>query len=472
MKLKRFLAALAAVTMLAAPLTACDEETTESASESIERTKSEDDVKVDTSGSQDYFANDPDISGQTIQWLCYYDLNPTGNDDRSNALTIFEDQRGGKIEWISTTYETMFDDLANRLLSGDPVDMVPYEWDAVPNGVYKNQYEPLGDYIDMDDPLWADVKGLADTMKYKGEYYIVPFGLKDPVCITYSRTMMEDEGLDDPYELYLEGKWDWDAFMDMMKTFVNNADDGDTRYGCTGWMGPALLQSSGDTVVTYDGTKFSNNIMSPKIEQAELMIEEIANSNLYDAAWHSYFPDDGSSLFYAMAPWALSESNGKNPDSDIFIVPFPKMPGTDEYFLCCSFAANMLVKNSDKGDAVAQYVKCERIAATDPTYTEAAKEKALIPTQNASGEKIKFLTAEQYDVLQEYQNPANVTPVFDFGNGMGTRMTSETYDYNTRGVMKNLQDALITKYEGSPSTWAELRDAWKAVIDEEIAKFN
>ena len=106
----------------------------------------------------------------------------------------------------------------------------------------------------------------------------------------------------------------------------------------------------------------------------------------------------------------------------------------------------MLVANSDKGDAVAAYIKCERIAATDEQYTSAAREKALIPTVNASGEKTKYITEEQWDMWQSLMDPANVTPVFDFGYGMGSRMTDETYDYNTRGVMKNLTDALITKY--------------------------
>lgn len=192
MKLKRILAALAAMTMMAA-FTACGGgDSDKSGSES--RTKSEDDVKISADASIN--EGDPDIKGQTISWLSYYDVNPTGNDDRSIALTLFEDVYGAKVEWISTTYETKYDDLANRLLGGDPVDMFPYEWDAVPNGVYKNQYQPLDDYIDLEDELWADVKGLADKMEYKGAHYVVPYCISDPVCIIYSRQMMEDEGLD------------------------------------------------------------------------------------------------------------------------------------------------------------------------------------------------------------------------------------------------------------------------------------
>lgn len=467
MKVKRILAALAAVTMMAG-MTACGG-SDKSSSESS-RTKTEDEVQVDADSS--ISDGDPDISGQTIYWLCDYDINPSGNDDRSVALTLFEDVYGGKIQWISTTSDTMFDDLANRILSGDPVDMFPYEWDAVPNGVYKNQYQALDDYIDLDDELWAGVKDLADKMEYNGEHYVIPYGISDPVCIIYSRQLMEDEGLDDPYELYQKGEWDWDAFMSMMKSFVDNGDDGETRYGCAGWFGQAMVQSTGQCFVTYDGSKFTNNIMNEDIEQAELVLEEINQLGLYDSSWHSYFPEDNSTLFYAMSPWALSESNGKNPDGDIFIVPFPKMPGSDEYYLCANFAAKMLVAGSDKGEAVAAYLKCERIAATEEKYTEAAKEKALIPTLDENGEKVSYVTEEQYDLLQTLTDPSNITPVFDFGYGMGSRMTSETYDYSTRGVMNNLTDALLSEYDGAPDTWAELRDSWKAVIDEEIEKFN
>ncbi len=62
--------------------------------------------------------------------------------------------------------------------------------------------------------------------------------------------------------------------------------------------------------------------------------------------------------------------------------------------------------------------------------------------------------------------------MFDYGCGMGTKMYSETYDYSTRGIINNLSDALISEHEGSPSTWAELRDEWKADIDKEIKKYN
>ena len=69
------------------------------------------------------------------------------------------------------TSDTKFDTLASRILGGDPVDMFPYEWDAVPNGVTKDQYQPLDDYLDLSDDIWSDMTDVIDMFQYKGKHY-------------------------------------------------------------------------------------------------------------------------------------------------------------------------------------------------------------------------------------------------------------------------------------------------------------
>ena len=303
-KLTRILAALMALTTFGA-LAGCgsgsnDSSKAESSSEDSAY-KEKDDVTVDTTLVDEMVANDPDIKGQTIYWLADYDLNPTNNQDRSVALSLFEDKYGAKVEYVSCTSDTKFDTLASRILGGDPVDMFPYEWDAVPNGVTKDQYQPLDDYLDLSDDIWSDMTDVIDMFQYKGKHYVVPYCLSDPLLLTYSRSMCEENGLDDPYELYKKDKWNWDAFTDMMKTFVGNAGDGETRYGINGWFGQAMVQSTGEAFVTYDGTKFANNISSPAIERAEDTMEEIMTQKLYDPTWYGYLPDDNSTLFFGMA---------------------------------------------------------------------------------------------------------------------------------------------------------------------------
>ena len=148
----------------------------------------------------------------TLTWLSYYDINPSGSNDRSVALSLFEDVYGGKINYVQTTSEDKFSKLASMILAGDDVDMFPYEWDALPNGVTKNQYDPLDPYFeDMgmnEDGLWDDMEDVIDMFEYKGEHYVVPFTISDPLLVTYSRKMVQAEGLEDPYTLYENGEWD------------------------------------------------------------------------------------------------------------------------------------------------------------------------------------------------------------------------------------------------------------------------
>lgn len=462
-----------ALTAMMSTTVACGDK--ESSSEDNSHYKENDEFSVDADENEVKGDNSVDISGQTITWLADYDINPTNNNDRSVALSLFEDVYGAKVNFVQADSNEKFSKLATMILSGDEVDMFPYEWDAVPNGVVKDQYEPLDPYFDImgvNDGLWDDMQDVMDMFEYNGNHYVVPFTISDPLLITYSRKLMEAEGLDDPYELYLDGDWDWDAFMDMMESFVSGAADGQTRYGINGWFGQAIIQSTGHTVINYDGNKFENNIDDPEIEKAELLMQEIASKHLYYPDWIGYFPDDESTLFFAMADWALGSSNAKNPDSDLMIVPFPKAPDADENYLCCNFAAKMLIKNSTKGEAVATYLKCERLAATQEDYKEIAKQKALVTEKTAAGVVKSYITEEQYDALRSYLDTENVTPMFDFGYGMGERMYgSGEYTYETRGVMDNLTTALLESNEAVDS-WATLRDAWTGVIDEEVARFN
>jgi multiple sugar transport system substrate-binding protein len=272
---------------------------------------------------------------------------------------------------------------------------------------------------------------------------------------------MQSEGIDDPYTLYKAGNWNWDTFMQMMDKFKANQPNA-PRYGISGWFGEAALCSANATSVKYDGSRFTNNINSTELEKAENFMHDIASKGLYNSTWKGNFPSDFNTLFYAMDDWALAASNKANPEADLMVVPFPKAPDADKYYGSCKFNARMLVKGSSCGSAVAAYIKCERIAVTDEKLRAAAMEAAL--KQN--------ITAEQYNAIQEYLSSANITPVFDFGCGMGEKMYGAgNYNYESRGVIDNLTSVLLEG--GAPvNSWEALRGAMSGIIDGEIAKYN
>ena len=149
------------------------------------------------------------------------------------------------------------------------------------------------------------------------------------------------------------------------------------------------------------------------------------------------------------------------------IVPFPKEPNADKNYISCNFDARMLVKGSDNGKAVATYIKCERLAASDEKMKKAAKEKATTVVKHQSGAYKSFITEEQYDALMEYTDLSKMTPVFDYGYGMSETMTGYgIYTNETRGVMYRLTDTEVGK------DWEALKNTFSPVIDEQIAQYN
>lgn len=415
-----------------------------------------------------------DVSGQTITWLADFDLNPAENEQRSCAVALFEDVYGAKINFVSTTNQDKFTKLSEMINSGEEVDMFPYDASAFPIGVVKDQYQPLDPYFDIlgindNSGLWDDMLGTINKLEYDGQHYVIPYDLSNPVVITYSRKLMKENKLDDPYELYLKGEWDYDVMMKMMKKFVDN-NSGYTRYGINGSFGQSLLQCTGGTIVTYEDGVFSNNIKSSEIESAGKFMQKLSEQNLVDRSYIGHFPMDNSSLFFAMGSWSLGESNALNPDSDLMIVPFPKSPDSDEYYITCDFNAKMLVKNSTKGEAVAAYIKCERLAATEEKYDSDRKKQALAVKKSASGKVKSFITEEQYDALQSYLDTENFTPAFDFAYGMGEEMNNQnSHRYASRGAANNIAEALLN---GSVTSWKTLQDEQKKAIDNCVKEFN
>ena len=88
---------------------------------------------------------------------------------------------------------------------------------------------------------------------------------------------------------------------------------------------------------------------------------------------------------------------------------------------------------------------------------------------NGGNDIMLSITHDTQEDLYDYVDQ-NITPVFDFGYGMDSRMYGDgEYTYETRGVMNNLTSALLN---GDKDSWAVLRDEWSSVIDEVIDGYN
>jgi len=464
MNYKKLTAGILALS-LTASLTACGGSSDSGSATTVDTTTADvtttaatewtgDDIEVDALDE----TLDVDISGKTLKWLGIYDLNPTNDSpERSPELALFEDTYGAKIEYMPTTSDKRFDDLATSILGGTSPDIFAYEWRTFPYDISKGQYQAIDSLVNWDDPKWAAVKDTADSFIWKGEHYIAPLGysFNDTQVLMYNKTTMADNGFEDPYELYLNGEWDWNTFVDMMKTYVESNDSGSERYGIGGWWANAFVYTSGETMVTYDGTKFGNNLRSQKIERAQGVLEDIFKNNLIKRGWiggESAFVDD-SILFYSMGTWAYNAAAKSCPDDVIQIVPFPKDPDSDKYYVSNKVFAYMWVKGSENADCVKAWFDCNRTVNYDEKYVEATKEKFL---KNNDG-----WTSEMYDIAMNFYDPDQFVQAYDYGYGLSTYMS----------------DTLMTVlYEGIANEqfedWVQAREEYYSIVDVEIKVYN
>lgn len=403
-----------------------------------------------------------DVHGTEIVWLSDYDLNPQAGSERPVAVALFEDVFGGKIKFVQTSARNKLTTLSQMLISGEEVDMFGYEYGEFPKGVLSEQYQPLDPYfrsMGMNYNIWDDMEETIDMFEYKNQHYVIPTSLSNPTVLMYSRSIIKNYDLDDPYELYKKGQWNWDTFLDISGKYRTKTN----KPAIRGNIGSSALHSGGGRVISNYNGKLVNNVNSAPVRYAELFMQELSSQSLYSSAWGESYTTD--TLFFAYDSWALGTSNVYNPDMDLMIVPFPKSPKAEKYSVVCDFNAKMLVKNSTKGDAVATYIQCERIAATQEDYKEAAKQYAIQPEKSSNGAIKSYITAEQYDALQEFTDPSKITPVFDYGYGMNDSISG------SGGVMANLENTFLIN-GGSESDWKILRNSCSDIIKEVIKEYQ
>ena len=153
------------------------------------------------------------------------------------------------------------------------------------------------------------------------------------------------------------------------------------------------------------------------------------------------------------------------------VVPFPMSPRVGKQYYSGNYDVKMLACDSQKGSLVASYILCERTAAVKDEYRASVKSQALAGTKNILGETTGFVTEEQYDAIEQYKQDS--LPIYEFGLGMGgvTMYTHGMYTYETRGVMNNILDGLLT-YPDTGDTWETLRDSLSPLIDQELGEYN
>ena len=414
----------------------------------------------------------PDGAEKELEWLSYFDINPTRADpEKRTDLTLFE-QNGGSIKYSRAGSLEKYDKLAARLLANDPPDMFWYEMKMTfPANCIKDMFQPVDDIVDFDSAMWSDVKDVAENFTLNGQHYVAPINFLPNSVITYDTEMVEAAGLDDPYELYQEGKWDWNTWYEMMEEYVQGAEGDEERYGVNGWFAPFIFQSTGKTLIKYDADnqEYVSNLDDPDFVRATDLLYDIQKNGYYYAEWVGQSSDafKKNILFYAMGPWASFGSHSPKEGDNWAMVPIPKDPNSDTMYTTVDMNAYMWVTGSTKNDAMKCWLECAKIVYTQDEYIQTEREKFFV--NNPSW------TDQMYDVADVEPLSDKFTKMFDPGYGISTVLSDDdaaTNDTKEAVIPYMYTSVMKTDENGTQYTWAQLKEQYQPTIESELKTFN
>lgn len=459
-QVKRIIAGSLAVVMTFAFAGCSDDGDSESKREDSRPVVSTDDIEPIAEGEE-----------TTLTYMGIYDLNPSNDDDRTVGLSLFED-KGGKIEWTRVTSSNQYTKLAAAVTSGkDAPDLFTYNTLAFPCQVVQGFYQPLDEVIDFDDPLWSGVKDTADQFVLDGKHYVAPLEYGLTAMLFYDRTVFEENGLDDPLELYYEDQWDYDAMEDMMSDWCKAAEGDTERYGINGWYAPQIVAQTGETLVkTDDNITYYSNLDSPKIAAVMERLYDWQKQGYVEQNWIGSAAEafEKNVLFYSMGTWAAMGTSGPDVQGEWGMVPFPKDPNYegDKPITSATITSYMWVTGSEKKDAVRAFYECYKMAQTDPEYQKVGLQKAMDASPT--------WTEEDFELMSDVTNPDKVLLLFDPAYGVSSLMGDDFSGFMSGVCLANwlYKSTSAADEQGVSYTWTQSKEKFSGAVDAELETIN
>lgn len=148
-------------------------------------------------------------------------LNPKEGDLLYQSKVDVEKRYNCKLEFVVSDDATILNDAITASLAGGepPFEVWMDRWYSVfPEHIVKNLVLPISDYYDFNaDPNWNN-SYLKDSSMWGGKKYGLQVDIKAPgYAFWYNKSILQAANCKDPWDYYKEGKWDWDAFLDIVK---------------------------------------------------------------------------------------------------------------------------------------------------------------------------------------------------------------------------------------------------------------
>jgi hypothetical protein len=416
---------------------------------------------------------DIELANKEIKWLAHYDVNPSATTGaaKSPQQQMFEDKYGGSIKWIETTWGTRFADLAAKALAGEGVDAWAGDDEAnFPKTFVNGQIQAVNQYVNFDDPIWASVQQGVDTLTYAGQVVAIPTGVNARHVLVYNKETIDANGLEDPYEQWKNGEWNWDTFKASLLDFVDTEND---QWGLDGyWYERALVASTGKPYIGTDpvtGLAVSNMDTPEMAAVAELGYELWSNGLVCDRATtegqlQPARMGDGRELFWIAGAYEVTQVPQQwptqIPPESLGMVPVPSPAGSATTYVNSRVDGFAILKGASNPEGVVAYAMCGIVNATDPNLIEIVDEQYRRDFQ---------LSDEVIQANKDINALAAANPVLELAAGIDDIATEGSVGWLTSADYGD-DRGMRAAFHGIP--WATTRESSGTQIQTLLDEFN
>lgn len=221
-----------------------------------------------------------DFGGKTIKMAITNDKTPTAANKK--MFSDFEKAYNCKLSYDVIDFGNFLKTISAKLAGNQPYDIIYFHGSFFPTSVINRLLQPLDDAIADADKYNASNPSKGGIDMHKTDFYIwnnKHYGVAGqndinvPLCY-YNKQKFKDAGLEDPYELYKNGAWTWDKFIEMGRKVTNVSKK---IYFTDASIKGNLVSSFGGSFVKYNSpTDVKENTSDPKIFNALKLLQEMS----------------------------------------------------------------------------------------------------------------------------------------------------------------------------------------------------
>ncbi len=326
-----------------------------------------------------------DVSIETIEALSnsgtvkIYNLNGQNqwkNERHTKFTEYFETVYNGKIDNVNTVWSGWEDKFIIDFAAGDAPDLIYIFSGLWPlagtRGLVYSQSE-LKDMgvVGLDHPIINRSYELSErNFSYAGEVFAVDTYLVTPNVMLINDTLIKECGIEkSPKDLYNEGKWNWDSFIDIMAkvTSVDKDADGQVDYrGYNGWDPTYVTNANaGYMIEINEDNQLFANFDDIKVQNGLQMYNDLAKKG-YMLERGDF--KEGKTAAFVETHYNIAKKINNNGDGlsfDWSVIPYPLGPDNAEGYQVGGCEAYSIVSSTQNPQGALNYIIAQSAFNTD-----------------------------------------------------------------------------------------------------------